>query len=77
MAIVVGTSTSGIAEGEAAIAARGRDGRMPDAFHYDQQELDAPARYLARRLGVAGPAWSVSTACTSSENWRSTGWSGT
>ena len=64
--IVVGTSTSGIAEGEAAIAALLRDGSLPARFHYAQQEIGTAAPFLARCLGITGPAYTVSTACTSS-----------
>lgn len=64
--IVLGTSTSGIAEGEAAIAALRNDGRLPEAYRYVQQELGAPAMFLAHFLDVSGPAYCVSTACTSS-----------
>src|SRR5258708_4493453 len=66
LGIVLGTSTSGIHEGEAAIAALVRDGAMPPRFHYGQQEIGAAAPFLARHLRVTGPAYTVSTACTSS-----------
>lgn len=66
VAVVLGTSTSGIYEGELAVRARAATGEWPAGFHYSQQELDSPARYLARRLGVAGPAYAISTACSSS-----------
>lgn len=64
--VVIGSSTSGIAEGEAAIAALVRDGRMPTGFHYGQQDLYSAARFVAKRIGAAGPAVTVSTACSSS-----------
>jgi len=64
--IVLGTSTSGIAEGEAAIAAQRQAGVMPSEFRYTQQELGAPALFLARHLGLSGLAYCISTACTSS-----------
>ena len=64
--IVLGTSTSGIAEGEAALAALRADGRLPPGYRYAQQELGTPARFLSCLLGVSGPAYCVSTACTSS-----------
>lgn len=65
VAIVVGTSTSGIAEGETAIAALRHNGALPADFAYTQQEIGAPAPFLAKHLGVTGPAYTVSTACTS------------
>lgn len=64
--IVIGTSTTGILEGEAAFAAFLRDGAFPPAFHYAQQEIGLAAPFLARHLGTSGPAYTVSTACTSS-----------
>ena len=63
--VVLGTSTSGVAEGEAAIAAHARDGCLPDSFAYEQMEIGDPAVFLARHLGTGGPAYTVSTACTS------------
>lgn len=64
--IVMGTSTSGIAEGERAVAARLAGRGLPAEYHYRQQEISSPSEYLRRVLGVQGPAWTVSTACTSS-----------
>jgi 3-oxoacyl-[acyl-carrier-protein] synthase I len=64
--VVVGTSTSGIAEGEAAIRQYRRDGGLPSGFHYGQQELGSPAAALALTLGVGGPAYTHSSACASS-----------
>jgi 3-oxoacyl-[acyl-carrier-protein] synthase-1 len=63
--IVIGTSTSGIAETEAAIAAHLASGTLPDAFHYAQQEMASPATMLAGELGVSGPAYAHSAACAS------------
>ncbi|MCZ3290719.1 hypothetical protein NYZ69_19335, partial [Acinetobacter baumannii] len=42
------------------------NGIWPAGFTYDVQELGSPARFLARELGVSGPAYVVSTACSSS-----------
>jgi len=64
--VVLGTSTSGIGEGEAAIAALRQTGSLPPGFRYVQQELGTPALFLASYLGATGPAYCVSTACTSS-----------
>lgn len=63
--VVIGTSTSGVAEGEAAIAAHVRIGHFPKSFAYEQMEIGDPAVFLARHLGLGGPAYTVSTACTS------------
>jgi 3-oxoacyl-[acyl-carrier-protein] synthase-1 len=64
--VIVGTSTTGIAEGEAAVAVLKASGALPEGYRYAQQEMGAPALFLARHLGLAGPAYAVSTACTSS-----------
>lgn len=63
--VVLGTSTSGVAEGEAAIAALTRDGALPEGFHVEQQELGSPALMLAGLLALGGPRYVVSTACSS------------
>ena len=64
--VVIGTSTSGIAESESAIAQHVVTGSLPEQFHYGQQELGSPASMLAKVLGVGGPAYVHSTACASS-----------
>jgi 3-oxoacyl-[acyl-carrier-protein] synthase-1 len=64
--VVVGTSTSGIAGTEAALRARLASGDMPPEFHYAQQEMGSPAAMLATALGVDGPAYVHSSACSSS-----------
>lgn len=66
IAVVLGTSTSGIAEGESAFAAQRRDGAWPAGFHYRQQELGALATMAAEALDLAGPAYTIATACSSS-----------
>lgn len=63
--IVIGTSTSGIAEGEAAVRWQNDHLSLIPGYRYTTQEFSAPTRFLARWLGVSGPAWVVSSACTS------------
>lgn len=63
--VVIGTSTSGVSETEAAIAAHVATGALTDTFHYAQQEMGSPAAMLARELGVIGPAYVHSSACAS------------
>ncbi|MBB5607749.1 MULTISPECIES: beta-ketoacyl-ACP synthase [unclassified Janthinobacterium] len=65
VAVVIGTSTSGIAETEAAIGAHVAGHGLPGTFHYAQQEMGSPALMLAQELGIDGPAWVHSTACSS------------
>lgn len=64
--IVIGTSTSGIAEGETALREYVSSGTLPARFHYGQQELASPAATLAQTLGTTGPALVHSSACASS-----------
>ncbi len=64
--VIIGTSTSGIAESEAALHHHVATGSLPPQFHYSQQELGSPATMLASVLGVSGPAYVHSTACASS-----------
>ncbi len=67
VALLVGTSTSGMLSGELAYRARYGTGQLPAEFSYPHsQELAALSQYLQLRLGLAGPAWTVSTACSSS-----------
>jgi len=64
--VIIGTSTSGIAEGEAALRRYHVSGALPEEFHYSQQELCSPALMLAVTLGITGPAYVHSSACASS-----------
>ncbi len=63
---VLGTSTAGIGEAELAVAAARRGEAVPLVFDYRQQELGSPSEFLARHLGLEGPAYTLSTACSSS-----------
>lgn len=65
--IVLGTSTSGINEGEKkAYVYFHQHGKYPPNFDYRKQELGQIACFLAKYIGIAGPAFAISTACTSS-----------
>ena len=66
VAVVIGTSTSGIAETEGAIGQHVAGDGLPEAFHYGQQEMASPALMLADELGIDGPALVHSSACSSS-----------
>ncbi|WP_278446249.1 beta-ketoacyl-[acyl-carrier-protein] synthase family protein [Stutzerimonas kunmingensis] len=64
--VVLGTSTTGIQEAAQGIAGLLHDGAFPPGYHYAHQELAAPASFLDEWLQLAGPCYSISTACTSS-----------
>lgn len=63
--VVLGTSTTGIDEASQGIAHFLHNGELPPSYHYAQQELAEPASFLSDWLGVCGPSYSISTACTS------------
>ncbi len=65
--LVLGTSTSGVEKLETAY--RARRGEEPLAAEYSMRRHNdhhAVASYLMTRLGLAGPCWTISTACSSS-----------
>jgi 3-oxoacyl-[acyl-carrier-protein] synthase-1 len=67
IAIVIGTASSGIQEAEHAYAGR-RSEREPlqsFRFEYSQSHFSV-ARFVQSYLGLSGPVFSVSTACSSS-----------
>lgn len=64
--VVLGTSTSGIDEASRGLAHYIREDVFPADYNYQQQELGAPANFLADWLQTSGPAYVISTACTSS-----------
>jgi 3-oxoacyl-[acyl-carrier-protein] synthase-1 len=64
--VVVGTSTSGISDGEVALSQRLDQQPFPDNFHYHQQELGNLGQFVADYYQLTGPAYTISTACSSS-----------
>lgn len=66
--VVIGTSTSGVRNTELALASVAKNNIKPEWFHYKQQQLAGGADFVANILGLKGPAYSVSTACSSSGN---------
>ncbi len=65
IAVIIGTSTSGIAESETAVAAWVEQGVAPPGYDYGVQEMGACAQFVAELLGLGGPVYAVSTACSS------------
>jgi 3-oxoacyl-[acyl-carrier-protein] synthase-1 len=67
VAVVLGTSTSGIASCEEAYRRRDpADGALPPDFDYEHtHDLFSLARFVRTALGLEGPASVISTACSS------------
>jgi 3-oxoacyl-[acyl-carrier-protein] synthase-1 len=65
LGVVLGTSTAGYREAEVAFRARRERGAFPSDFALTEIEPGQPAVGLARALGAGGPAWTISTACSS------------
>ncbi len=64
--VVLGTSTSGISKGEAALEYHQQHGKFPPSYHYAQQELGSTSDFLRKLYDLNGPCYTVSTACSSS-----------
>ncbi len=65
IAVVIGTSTSGVSDAEAAIRHQHQTGELTKSFHYNQLEFGGPASFVADCVGTAGPTYAISTACSS------------
>ena len=63
--VIIGTSTSGIAEGEPAIKQWAETGEVSAGYDYAVQEMGATAQFVATVLSVQGPTYGISTACSS------------
>lgn len=66
--VFLGTSTSGILSTELAYQQRdAATGRLPSDYRYETtHNLDATTEFVRLALGLAGPAMTISTACSSS-----------
>ncbi len=64
--VVLGSSTAGVSEGERAIASSFQSGSLPKDYDYLQQELGSVSEFISTIAGLRGPAYTVSTACSSS-----------
>lgn len=61
----MGTSTSGVAAAEVAVAVAMRTGALPTGFDGVQLEPGGLAEFVSAWAGARGPAYTISTACSS------------
>ena len=67
VAVFLGTSTSGLLHTELAYRRREPSGALPADYDYAKtQNAHSLAAFTAQALGLEGPSWVVSTACSSS-----------
>jgi len=66
IAVVIGTSTSGIASGEHSMQHYLATGEHNQDYHYAMQEMGATAEFIAQLAGANASVYGISTACTSS-----------
>jgi len=66
VAVLLGTSTSGILQTELAYRRRSGEGDLPDLRYRHAQNLYSMTDFVRRTLALEGPAMTVSTACSSS-----------
>lgn len=67
VAIIFGTSTSGMLQAEWAYHQRGGEGPLPGSFNYATTlNCYSVAGFVAEVLGITGPSYAISTACSSS-----------
>ena len=65
VAVVLGVSTAGLDEGIAAVRQVHAGFGWPPRYDYALQEMGNAAQCVAQQLGVTGPAYAISTACSS------------
>jgi 3-oxoacyl-[acyl-carrier-protein] synthase-1 len=65
VAVVLGVSTAGLDEGLDAVVQVQAGLGWPAGYDYALQEMGNAAQCVAQQIGATGPAWVVSTACSS------------
>jgi len=65
LGVVMGTSTSGVGDAEEAIRHQQTTGGLAPSFAYEQLEFGGIAHFVADYLSISGPAYTLSTACSS------------
>lgn len=66
VAVIIGTSTSGIASGEESMQTYLATGEHNTDFNYTMQEMGATAEFIAQLAQANASVYGISTACTSS-----------
>jgi len=66
VAVIAGTSGSGIADVEKAMMVHLETGALPEQYHYSIQEAGDVGEFVAGYYGIEGPVYSLSTSCSSS-----------
>ncbi len=66
VAVVLGTSTSGIDNAEHAMKTKDKTGGFPSSFNYKQQETAGISEFVQSYFNLKNVAYTISTACSSS-----------
>ena len=66
LGIIIGASNTGIHEAQKHLNVALETGTLPQEFSLSEIELYSPTAFLREKTGFAGPAYTVSTACSSS-----------
>lgn len=65
VSVVMATSTAGMLEEERGFAQKLHHGEWPKDYYYTQLELGSPSLFVAQYFALNGPAYTISTACSS------------
>lgn len=66
LGVILGSSTSGISQGELAMIAKQQSGAFPEEYDYRVQEMSNVAEFISLVAGLSGVCMTISTACSSS-----------
>ena len=65
VAVIFGTSTSGVSDAENALRHQREHGGLSSGFDYAQLEFGGGAGFIADYFDITGPTYTISTACSS------------
>jgi 3-oxoacyl-[acyl-carrier-protein] synthase-1 len=63
--VIFGTSTSGVSDAETALRHQREHGGLAPGFDYAQLEFGGGAEFISEYFEISGPAYTISTACSS------------